>query len=1164
MKPIKLKVRGLNSFIEEQIVDFEKLTDRGLFGIFGPTGSGKSTVLDGITLALYGKVARKSSNYVNTNCDSAAVSFEFQISGVNTKRYVVQREFKSTKDMSSVRSGKCKLIDITDGQEDILADTTTDITRKCEEIIGLGIEDFTRTVVLPQGKFSEFLKLEGKDRRNMLERLFSLQQYGDELARKLTGEIARQKEKNSELQGELNGYDDINEEHYEKKKTGLHDTENQLKSISEEAVKVQKTYEIYKETWGYQQQLQELQQQQAVIQEKIPEIKTLEERVKKGESAEKIVPYIEAYQHTLEAIEKAQAKQSEIDSKIQTVTVEKVSIEQAWQILRTQQDEEIPKLTVKKDKVEQALQEKILLDKIENEVKILKITKLDLEGKQKQLNQNIEEVQQSITNLERMIKNDEERIDSIKLDEDFKVKVQEGLRIYTQCKQQLHIVEESKEKIEDLKILIANQVEEEKRLTETLEKKKEVLDDAKREQEEIAANIPGTQEELLALQKETESISDSWSKYNKWTEQSLKIDKEIKNHLVAYELDVAKRSSLEVELESLKIQLKELEKEGLAHQLREDLEQGEVCPVCGSTHHQEENLKYIALTDTGELEREIRIKDKKLKDTDAQVIELKTQIRHLEDQKNTTQQELNDLGEAFKQTTVEEATKCFDTLRHAINTYQARQQSNNGAVHEADKAYLEAEANLKSIQSLLQQNKERLEKDEKQYNKQLEDYQMLQDKYQVLKADIGVENFKEKSNEITKIEKEIEELSKNVKSNRTQYEEALASHKTFVKDQNTVKEELVGIVATLKEKENTLVQYTRSIGEKVTDIEHIVEELEEIEKQINTITTQFKTKDEEKKEIEKNYQILNDEYRSIGGQLQTLNNTHIKNDEKLKKVLEAHSYTSMEQVQKAYLEAKQIEIFKRQIEKHKEDEAKINGAIQNINKSIGDKAITEEQWVEIQEIKANNQKVLEELKEKKAQLEGIVKDIEGKLVQLKKLLEKKQKLEHKLGLLSDLEKLFKGKRFVEFVATTRLKYVSVEASKRLKEITNGNYGLEADENGKFIIRDYKNGGAARDASTLSGGETFLASLALALALSAEIQLKGAAPLELFFLDEGFGTLDDNLLEIVMESLEKVHNDKLKVGIISHVESIKNRVPVKLLLTAAESGKGGSKVKIERS
>ena len=173
-------------------------------------------------------------------------------------------------------------------------------------------------------------------------------------------------------------------------------------------------------------------------------------------------------------------------------------------------------------------------------------------------------------------------------------------------------------------------------------------------------------------------------------------------------------------------------------------------------------------------------------------------------------------------------------------------------------------------------------------------------------------------------------------------------------------------------------------------------------------------------------------------------------------------------------------------------------------------------------------------------------------------------MEHRLALLRDLEKLFKGKKFVEFVAGHQLKYISIEASKRLKEITHGTYGLEVDENGKFIIRDFKNGGAIRDASTLSGGETFLASLSLALALSAQIQLKGTAPLELFFLDEGFGTLDDNLLDVVMDSLERIHNDRLKVGIISHVESIKNRVPVKLIISPAECGNGGSKVKIERS
>lgn len=99
MKPIKLTIKGLNSFIDEQTIDFEKLSNRGLFGVFGPTGSGKSTILDGITLALYGNISRSNSkkldvDCINSNCDKLNVSFEFQISGANTKRYVVSREFK--------------------------------------------------------------------------------------------------------------------------------------------------------------------------------------------------------------------------------------------------------------------------------------------------------------------------------------------------------------------------------------------------------------------------------------------------------------------------------------------------------------------------------------------------------------------------------------------------------------------------------------------------------------------------------------------------------------------------------------------------------------------------------------------------------------------------------------------------------------------------------------------------------------------------------------------------------------------------------------------------------------------------------------------------------------------------------------------------------------
>ena len=102
--------------------------------------------------------------------------------------------------------------------------------------------------------------------------------------------------------------------------------------------------------------------------------------------------------------------------------------------------------------------------------------------------------------------------------------------------------------------------------------------------------------------------------------------------------------------------------------------------------------------------------------------------------------------------------------------------------------------------------------------------------------------------------------------------------------------------------------------------------------------------------------------------------------------------------------------------------------------------------------------------------------------------------------------------------------------------------------------------AVRKPQSLSGGETFMVSLCLALALANQIQLKGKSKLEFFFLDEGFGTLDSELLEIVFSVLENLKAEGMTVGIITHVEEIKNRVARKLMVYPAQVGISGTVVK----
>jgi len=134
------------------------------------------------------------------------------------------------------------------------------------------------------------------------------------------------------------------------------------------------------------------------------------------------------------------------------------------------------------------------------------------------------------------------------------------------------------------------------------------------------------------------------------------------------------------------------------------------------------------------------------------------------------------------------------------------------------------------------------------------------------------------------------------------------------------------------------------------------------------------------------------------------------------------------------------------------------------------------------------------------------------------------------------------------------------ATERLLELSGGQYSLAAEET-TFRIIDHRNADEVRDASTLSGGETFLASLALALALSdniAEMASDGAPALEAIFLDEGFGTLDPDTLDIVASAMEELGASGRMVAVITHIRDLAERMPVRF-----EVAKGASTSTVTR-
>ena len=148
-----------------------------------------------------------------------------------------------------------------------------------------------------------------------------------------------------------------------------------------------------------------------------------------------------------------------------------------------------------------------------------------------------------------------------------------------------------------------------------------------------------------------------------------------------------------------------------------------------------------------------------------------------------------------------------------------------------------------------------------------------------------------------------------------------------------------------------------------------------------------------------------------------------------------------------------------------------------------------------------------------------------------------------------LGNLLRTDNFPRWLSSSALNTLLMEASKSLLELSGGQFELTHDgTGGDLLIVDHADADSRRPVKTLSGGETFQASLALALALSSQMAAlaqAGAARLDSIFLDEGFGTLDESTLEIVADTLETLAGQKERmVGVITHVPALAERIPVK--------------------
>lgn len=379
--------------------------------------------------------------------------------------------------------------------------------------------------------------------------------------------------------------------------------------------------------------------------------------------------------------------------------------------------------------------------------------------------------------------------------------------------------------------------------------------------------------------------------------------------------------------------------------------------------------------------------------------------------------------------------------------------------------------------------------------------------------------------------------------------------KTATLSLETAKEKVLGFQKKQEELTNEISEISKKINEVMgeTDYFSFVKSLQDKIKQLEENRKKLS------KDIEENKKLSSEAESEIKS-LSQASNLHSQSLEKNKKhlaqILSVDGFTSLEQAKELIERYPNFQTLTEEVESY--DNEKISLLAQRDAFSTGKISVSE------QEVNDSEEKLKSLTKEKQTLVSNLtvnsekLKECQEKIA--KKIENEKHKnyFQEKHNLLEKLRSIIKGNQFMEFIASEYLSDISAAASETLLKLTSGRYFIRYNQG--FFVGDNYNGGELRAVATLSGGETFLVSLSLALSLSSAIYAKSLKPIEFFFLDEGFGTLDEKLVDTVMDSLEKLKNTHFSIGLISHVEELKHRIDNKIIVIGATEG-GSSKIQI---
>jgi len=1136
MKVLNVYFNNINSLEGENRIDFDKapIADAGVFAITGPNGSGKTSILDAITLALYGETFRFNKPAENVMTRNTAVCFaqvEFIVSG-NKYRSSWQVKRQDASPEGKLMAAQMQLTHI-NGEDQVLEREAHKVLALNTELTGMDFRRFTRSIMLAQGDFSAFLNALDAERLDILERIISKDIYSD-YKKQIHGLTAQGVQKLTDLQERLADIDMMSEAQREAAELDLADQKLSFTELKQENTSLLQLQAGLQDLEKLAQSINQLEHSQSEDQQLLVKAQADLITIDKSTDVMSFKPGLDSAAEKKSFIDQLRQQQATEQQQLQEIEARLLAadVDESDLSALTRQE---PAIIQKKISGLQAQTAQVRTDR-QSESALLNAIEVQLPEKEKTL--SVVDAWLADRKKDHILIENMPELGRLKNLRKLSADLQKQLKTFNKAhKSSSSASTKNLNRLAAAKKDIANG----KKALKVLGKELEFIADGHSLEEVVAIHTEQQQRvadfvELFNLAKvHRRFVKKGFSKrYEHFDRAQLDKQLDAKNEQIDAAQNIQQILGLAVYREQLTIKLGED---------RKKLEYDTPCPLCGSLDHPYTSKSPVVYDSK-----------KALADQSAVVKSLQNEAKKLAQQLsafNNVKDRNTEHAERINRVQAEWLTLC-SRLNAASGSFSV---SSFGAMRRRIK---NEKNELIEIATLIKRykakNKEIAKLDVKTIKKQA-----VLEKLQARQKELD-ESGQGRPQEIVNLEAELTKcmqeestLAKLISTLLTELGEKLPG---------VGKED--GLYDVLSKRRQDYQGYSfrqRSLSDEIAQIKAKITASNEIlhsqDQKLQGLLAELG-----EQELAQLYFSKLDLLRQISVQEKSIAKSEIELQQKLSALqvaLQQSSYESLDSVQELIELCERKDEIQSLLLSLQENIVQYPADIEALKKQLDAERVhistqesLEDVVIKLRDKKVQMEIVLQEVatleknlqKQQQARQENaqLIKDIQQQQVSVQQMQDQQQQID------SEPENIFR--RRVQIAVAEKLLLLTNGFLDKI----NGRYHVAsvASEQGLALeVIDSKQNGSKRAVKSLSGGETFVVSLAMALGLS-EIANNGRA-IDSLFIDEGFGNLDAETLYTVVTTLEGLKAHGKTVGIISHVQGVKERIKAQVELVKQPNG-----------